>query len=277
MAGNAGNREKAASYIHRGLGRVEFFDFTRAQLEDFRVILDALAQEDRKQFSFHSPITRPEYFPYSGVTCFFLNEDPANRELSFRLLGHTLEHAKQWGAEYVVCHLTFGPTDTQDERTARELAVAACSRIAKMSHASGIPVDIEFAAYTDSFNRPDVFAETVGAHPELGVCIDIGHARLGALRQERDYLDDIAALAPAAHSMHLWNTKGVEHLRRHGHVPLHPRQGTEAGWIDVERALEMVLGENREVNVIFEYPVAVVTPDIQEGYDWIADVVVRLR
>lgn len=270
-------RVKEASFVHRGVGRVEFFDFTGPEFSGLQSTLDALAREGRERFSFHAPIVRPDYFPYSGVTCFFLSDSPADRELSFRLLDRTLECASEWGAEYVVCHLTYAPADTKDESKAERLAEEAGRRIAEMSRASGIPVDLEFAAYTDSFNRPDVFAQVVRANPELGVCIDIGHAYLGALERGRDYLDDIAALAPAARSMHLWNTTGPEHTRRHHHTPLHPCQRPEEGWIDVEQALGTVLRESPAVNVIFEYPVAAITSEIQDGYDWIDDVITRMR
>src|SRR3989338_1603231 len=118
MSANISIREKEACLVHRGLDRVEFFDFTEEKLADLKSTLACFKREGRKRFSFHSPIVRSEYFPYPGVTCFFLCEEPSKQELSFRLLDHTMVHANHWGAEYVVCHLTFNPTDTKDEKTA---------------------------------------------------------------------------------------------------------------------------------------------------------------
>ncbi len=267
------NREKEASLIHRGLGRVEFFDFTAQQMGDLQGALDSMAAEGRGRFSFHNPIHRPAYFPYSGVTCFFLNEDREKRELSFRLLERSMELAKEWGAQYMVSHLTFGPTDSKDAETAEGLAAKACMRMAELSRVYAVPLDVEFAAYTDSFNRAALFAETVGKHPELGVCIDAGHAFLGALKRGRDYLDDIAALAPAARSLHLWNSLGPEHTKQNHHTPLHPCQDPKDGWIDIEGTLKLVRQENPRLNVIFEYPVKEVTAEIQEGYDWVAGII----
>lgn len=270
--GGAMIREPAASYVHRGIGRTEFFDLTDAELDDLGSTLDALTGEGRNRFSFHAPIVRPDYFPHTGVTCFFLSEDAQRREMSFQLLGDTLGRAERWGAEYVVCHLTYAPTDTTDTATAHKLAEDSCARIAAMSTAAGMPVDIEFAAYTDAFNCPDRFTDTVARHPELGICIDIGHAYIGSLLRQRDFHDDIAALAPIARSMHLWNTAGPEHNRRHGHVPLHPSQRPDDGWIDVAQTLHTVLSANDSVNIIFEYPISEITPEIQAGYDWVADI-----
>lgn len=269
------DREKEAALIHRGLNRVEFFDLTASELDGLQAVLDSLAGEGRSRFSFHAPVIRPDYFPHSGVTCFFLNEDEAKRQLSFRLLGHTMATAKQRGAEYVVSHLTFGPTDSKDPATAAKLADDACRRMAEMSRNYGLPLDLEFAAYSNAFNRADLFAEAVSRRPELGVCIDIGHTFLGAIRRQRDYLEDIAALAPHTRSLHLWNSLGEEHTKRHHHTPLHPSQKPSEGWIDIENTMALVLHENPQVNIIYEYPVDAVTPEIQEGYDWIAGMVSR--
>lgn len=263
-------RHPEARLIHRGLGRTEFFDLSPEQFAGLDAILDGLRAEGRTRFSFHVPVVRPDYFPHDGIQCFFLSDDENRREDSFRLLADTLELARVRGAEYAVCHLTYGRTDTRDPAAARRLARDACARMAAMSRATGVPLDLEFAAYTDSFHEPGPFLDALAPFAELGVCVDIGHIFLGARRRGRDYLDDIAALAPRARSMHLWNTTGPEcHARRH-HVPLHPSQRPEDGWVDVARALAIVLGRNPDARLVCEYPVDSITPAIQEGYDWIA-------
>lgn len=268
-------RVKEASLIHRGLGRVEFFDLTDEEMEAFERTLAPLAAEGRSKVSFHAPVHRPTWFPHVGVTCFFLSEDEDKRELSFRLLGHTIDLARAWEAEYVVTHLTFGPTDTKNESRAADLASMALERMAGMSRDSGLPIDVEFAAYTDSYHHPETFAAAVGAHSELGICIDVGHTCLGSIKRGRPFLDDIAALAPGARSMHLWNTTGPEHTAMHHHTALHPSQSPTEGWIDLPAAVETVRAHNPDVNVIFEYPITELTPDIQAGYDWVAEMVAR--
>jgi sugar phosphate isomerase/epimerase len=263
-------RAPAASLIHRGLGRVEFFDLTADELAGLDRIKADLAAEGRPQISFHAPIHRPDWYPEVGVACHFLCEDAGERERSFRLLDHTLERARAHGADYVVTHLTFGPTDTRDPAVADRLAEDSCARFAAMSRAHDMPIDVEFAAYTDSFNDPATFARKVTAHPELGLCIDVGHTFLGSIKRGRDFLDDIRTLAPHARSLHLWNTTGPEHARLHHHTPLHPDQKPADGWIDLEAALKIVMAANLvPPRVIFEYPVETVTPEIQAGYDWV--------
>ena len=277
MAEALPERAPEAGLLHRGLGRVEFFDYARRDLETLAAALEGLAGEGRPCFSFHAPIVRPPYFPFPGETCFFLNEDPAKRALSFRLLADTLGQAKRWRAEYVVTHLTYGPSDTPERPLAARLAREACDRMADLSSEVGLPIDVEFAAYSQAFDRPEDFLAVVSGHPELGICLDVGHAFLGAERGRRDFLGDLALLAPWARSMHLWNTKGDDHKRGFGHVPLHPSQTPAEGWIDIECVLDTVLERNPAVRIIYEYPVAAVTPEIQAGYDWIAALVSRRR
>lgn len=273
----AETRVAAANLVHRGIGRVEFFDLSESRMADLRPLLDALADEGRESFSFHAPVARPEAFPYPGVTCFYLSDEDALRELSFTLLEGTMQAARRWGAAYVVSHLTYGPKDTEDPATASKLAETACRRMAAMSRQYEVPLDLEFAAYSEAFHRADLFAEVVDEFSELGLCIDVGHAYLGALMRGRDHLDDIAALTGRARSLHLWNTTGPEFTRRNHHAALHPSQRTEDGWLDIERIIEVVARENPGINVIFEYPVEKVTPEIQEGYDWVARLLERFQ
>ncbi len=269
-------RHPSECLIHRGLGRVEFFDLSAEHMADLTPLLEEFSAEGRDRFSFHTPIIRPGDFPHSGVTCFFLSEEKDLREKSFSLLQQTLGEAKRWGADYVVSHLTFGPTDSKNPALALKLAREACARMAGMSAEAGVSLDLEFAAYSDGFHEADAFAGVVGEHEELGICIDIGHAYLGAHGRGRNYLDDIAALAPRARSMHLWNTTGPEHTKKHHHTPLHPSQRPEDGWLDLETILGTVLGQNQRIKIVFEYPVKAVTAEIQQGYDWIAGMVERL-
>lgn len=275
MAESVAERSPAARLLHRGLGRVELFDLSASDMAALPVTLPALAAQGYERRSFHAPVTRPHDFPYAGETCFFLNEDPARRALSYRLLDRTLALAREWGAEHVVTHLTYGPTDTADENLAVRLAAEACARIAGLSRDRGVPVHIEFAAYTDTFHRPDQFLAALEPYPELGLCLDIGHAYLGAEARERDYFDDLATLAPHARSVHLWNTRGRVHNRAYGHTPLHPSQRAADGWIDVARSLAVILAASPSAGIVFEYPVETLTPRIQAGYDWVAGLLSR--
>ncbi|MCC7413254.1 MAG: sugar phosphate isomerase/epimerase [Gammaproteobacteria bacterium] len=266
----------AARLVHRGLGRVELFDFAAEDLDGIADLLAPLAAEGHRRLSLHSPLPRLPGFAQPGVTCYFLNDDDALREESLHQLGRTIEQAAELGADYVVTHLTYGRTDTRDPDRARALAHTACERIAALARAADMPVHIEFAAYTDAFHDPRDFVAAVTPHAGLGICIDSGHTVLGAALRGRNYHDDVRVLAPHARSLHLWNTRGAADYRERGHVPLHPDQRPADGWIDIEAVLAAVLACNADAAVVFEYPVTVVDEHIVAGYRWVEAMVDRL-
>lgn len=267
----------AEGLIHRGIGHVEFFDLTPETLTTLDQLITAMAREGRRQFSFHAPISRSPDYPKSGVTCYFLCEEAEKRAYSLALLDETLAAAAHWGATHVVTHLTYGPSDTHDHGHAVELAAAAAAEMAAMSRRHGVPIDIEFAAYTDAFHEPGDFLATIAPHPKLGICVDVGHAALGAMIRARDVIADVAHLAPKARSLHLWNTLGLEHTKNHHHTPLHPDQAPEDGWLDIPLLLATVLKAAPYAQVVFEYPVEDVDPEIEAGYAWIESLVTALR
>ncbi|MEK7368907.1 MAG: hypothetical protein AABZ62_04510, partial [Planctomycetota bacterium] len=78
-------------------------------------------------------------------------------------------------------------------------------------------------------------------------------------------------------SMHLWNTKSIEHWRKHGHVPLHPSQCPTEGWVDIEKTLEITLSHNKDLKLIHEYRIANMDDEIAEGFGWIRDTVERFK
>jgi len=261
-----------ASLLHRGLGHVEFFDYPRKAMDTLKRKYAELKKNGYKGLSFHAPMPRPAFFPFAGVSCFFLNENPDNRTLSFRLVEETLQHARSWQADYIVTHLTFGKTDTANPDTALDLADKACIKLAALSEQYAMPIHLEFAAYTPSFNSPEQFAGIISQYSELGICLDVGHTMLGARLHGRDYLGDIRILAPQTMSLHLWNTRGEDQT----HIPLHPSQLPSEGWIDIEQTLKIVLACNPRITTIFEYPVNQLTPEVQAGYDWVEEMVLAI-
>ncbi|MCQ4575450.1 MAG: TIM barrel protein [Candidatus Brocadiales bacterium] len=263
-------RVREAMAIHHGQGRHEVFDYPTGRLGELREFLD----KQQKPFSLHAPLTRPDYFPYSGVTCFFINDDDEKRKLSFELMRHSAEDARDWGAEYMVCHLTYRE-DTEDEKKSWHLACQAAEHLSGLVDSTGVPIHVEFAGYAGAFREPGQLVELVSKYPALGVCIDTGHTFICSQLWGRSYLKDVETLAPHAMSMHLWNTKGFDHWKEHGHVPLHPSQSPRDGWLEIEKALEIALGHNKDLKLIHEYRITEMNGKIKEGFDWIRDAVER--
>ena len=155
--------EPPANLIHRGIGRVEVFDFSPDRLPALRRFLSEL----RQPFSVHAPLSRPLDSEYPAVAVFFLSK-------------------------------------------------------------------------------------------------------------ERDFYRDLEVLAPAAKSAHLWNARDAATYRRLHHVPLHPSQRPEDGWIDIPRTLRILLGASPECRLIFEYREDGLPPaQIKEGFAWVAELAAK--
>jgi len=111
-------RARPAGYLHTGLDRYEVFDFQEDGLGE----LESFIKSKKLPFSFHVPFFRPSYFPYTGVTTFFLNDDPEKRALSFKLIDSTMHYANKWSADFVVTHLTW-KDDSLDRKKVVDLRV----------------------------------------------------------------------------------------------------------------------------------------------------------
>ncbi|MFQ5862380.1 MAG: sugar phosphate isomerase/epimerase family protein [Candidatus Brocadiales bacterium] len=265
-------RVQEAGAIHHGQGRYEVFDHPQEGLDRLKTFLD----EQKLPFSFHAPLFRPHYFPYSGVTSFFINDDDEKRRLSFELIEQSAWEAREWGAEYMVCHLTWRE-DTKEEGKAWRLAYQGTEWLSELADSTGVPIHIEFAGYAGAFYKPEHLVEVISKYPNLGICIDTGHAFICSQLWGRNYLNDVETMAPYARSMHLWNTKGLEHWKKSGHVPLHPSQSPGEGWVDIVKTLEVVIGRNKDLRLIHEYRVGGMDDGIKEGFDWIRETVERFR
>lgn len=237
-----------ANAIHEGLGRVELYDFAPDRFTALRARLAASPDP----FSLHSPLLRPAGSDRSPVAVFFLCEDSAKCDESLALAEATLGHAAALRAQYVVFHLNW-VEDSESERTAERLACEAAERLSALSEQHGVPVHLECGGYSGGFHRARQFAALAREFPELGLCLDIGHLWLIARQRERDFFRDLETLAPYTRSMHLWSARDLPTYLRHHHLPLHPERKPSEGWVDVPRALDIVLAARPGCPLIYEY------------------------
>lgn len=264
-------RAKPAGFLHTGLDRYEVFDFQ----EDGLRKLKSFIKRKNLPYSFHVPFFRPSYFPYTGVTTFFLNDDPNKRALSFKLINGTMRYAKGWKADFIVTHLTW-IEDSKNKQRVIKLANNTESRFCELADKYNLPINIEFGGYSGYFHEPAHFVEFVENHPLLGICIDIGHTFLISETRNRNFFKDVETLAPHTKSIHVWNTKGLDHCKQYNHVPVHPSQKTNNGWIDIKKTLEIILSHNKDCEIVFEYNHTYydnIPGEVKEGMEWVRGIV----
>jgi sugar phosphate isomerase/epimerase len=260
--------------LNLALHGCETFDFAPADLVALRERLRAF-----DAFSVHAPLPTDPAYPGRATTSFLLDPDPANRTASLKLLHRTVQTASEWGALYVVVHFGGLHSDGLSRPEVLELADQTAARLDAWAAQYSMPLHLEYAAYNPSFAAPGDLIALVSRYPHLHVCLDTGHARVGAEMLGIDEWDIVRALAPYTRSMHLWTIRGRVDVHRYHHVPVHPSLTPAGGWIDIPRWLDTVLSVQPACAIVFE-PDDLYDPEPTweaQGVEWVRELVARYR
>ena len=260
--------------MSRALNGCQVFDFGVNDLRKLRAHLYSMPS-----FSIHAPLPTPADYPAPASTAFLLDPDPRKRQATLDMLRRTVNVAAQWGAQYVVVHFGGLHSDGLSKEEVWALAHAAAAQLDALSHEQGVSLHVEYAAYNRSFAHPQELAELVSNYAGLDICLDVGHARLGAQMLDLDEGAVFEALVPHTRSMHLWTLRTREDARRYRHTPVHPSLTPAGGWIDIPRVLDLVLGRNPACDIVFETnPIFEPDPVWQaEGEAWARGLVASYR
>ncbi len=253
-----------------GLDRGEFYNLEPRH----EGTISHLVRAHRLKASIHCPLVMLEWYPTPPTWAFLCDRDPDRRLLNLRMIQDTLERAGDLGAEYVVAHFP-SPDSTGailSHEEARHIAWRSAEDLARLSYRHGLPIHIEGFGPSPLL-VPDFLAEVVEQFPPLRYCFDTGHMSIAARRDGFDYFAFAQAMAPHIGSIHLWNTRGMADYQAFRHIPVHPCQKPEAGWVDVPRVLTVLRSQYPDVPVILEsaskYPDALGDYDIRDGVAWI--------
>lgn len=264
--------------VANGLRRAELFQFPLDQLPR----LKEMFRRHNLAVSIHTPLVRPLWYPVAPTWSFLCYLDGERRELTLRMVDLTLEAAAELEAEYVVVHFPAPCGEGDREHGAKELEEVAwdsARRLAEMSEEHG--VDIHFEGFGPSpFLGPSFIIAVARAYPNLRYCFDIAHMHIAAQRDGFDYYAFAEEVGPFIGSVHLWNTRHLEDYQTYRHIPVHPSQKPEKGWVDVPRILSAILRHYPSCPLIFEYgpsyPPALGDHDVKDGVRWIKDIVATL-
>jgi sugar phosphate isomerase/epimerase len=111
-------------------------------------------------------------------------------------------------------------------------------------------------------------------YPVLRYCFDTGHMQLASQSTGFDLHDFAEQIVPYTGSIHLWNTRNGDDYQAFRHIPVHPSQNPEQGWVDIARVLK-IMGQ-RSYPIIFEsahqYPEALGDYDYRDGVQWVKEI-----
>jgi hypothetical protein len=103
---------------------------------------------------------------------------------------------------------------------------------------------------------------------------------IAAQRDSFDLYQFAQQLAPFIGSIHLWNNRSIEDYLSFRHIPVHPSQKPEEGWVDIAHILRLILSNNPSCCIVFEsgfcYPEALGGYDFREGVRWVKELVATL-
>jgi sugar phosphate isomerase/epimerase len=245
----------------RALNGCQVYDYGINDLRELRSRLYSMPS-----FSFHAPVPTPSDYPGHPSTSYLLDPDPDKRQATLGMLRRTVNVAAQWGAAYVVVHFGGLHSDGLSRSEVVRLAHAAAAQLDAWGREQGVPLHIEYAAYNPSFDSPHELAELVSCYAGLDICLDVGHARIGAQMLGLDEWDVFETLAPHTQSMHMWTLRTRQDVRTYRHTPAHPTLTPAGGWLDIPRVLDVVLRHNPACDLVFE-----VSPDFEPDPGWQAE------
>jgi len=253
------------------LARVELYDLEAADLPEVQQILSAHGL----RAGVHCPLVMPDWYSFAPTASFLLGDAGEKlRELTFRLIIQTLQEAQKLGAKYIVVHFPKPAPEPQQQPGLKpqvDIAWDSAHRLARLAREFHTRICIEGFGERP-FLSVGFLIEVLDAFPELDYCFDVGHIHLAALRGVLDYQEFLGQLAPRIGCVHLWNTRGPEDYAEFSHLPVHPTQAPNAGWVDIPWTLRTIREASPEASITFEHGIQFPPPfklDYREGVEWV--------
>ena len=258
--------------VGNGLKHGEFYNLPADDLPR----LMQLIEHHKLDWSIHTPLTRLDWYPQPPTWSFLCDVDSDNREVTMKMITLTMDQAEEYGAEYVVVHFPSPASDASDESDEKLETIAwrSCERLAELSFKRNIPIHIEGVGQSRLINAEFLKAALKEFSP-LSYCFDTAHANLAAMYNGLDLYELEVELLPYLGSIHLWNTRSRDDYLAFHHIPVHPSQSAEDGWVDIARVLRALDSDRNSLSIIFEsepsYPESLGNYDYREGVKWVKE------
>lgn len=264
--------------LSNDLQRGEFYNFLPDNIAD----LSRRIEQHNLAASIHAPLVRIPWYPSPPTLSFLCDVDDHKRHLSLAMVEETMKAAEVFGAEYVVVHFPVAPTtgvNGLSHAQLRAIAWESAQHLADYSQTHRVPIHIEGFG-PSPFLTVDFVNEVARSFPSLRYCFDIGHMHVASQRDGFDLYEFARGLAPNIGSVHVWNNRNIEDYFKFGHIPVHPVQSSEDGWVDIGRILRIIVPNNPGCRVILEsgkhYPLSLGAHDFRDGVQWVKELTAPL-
>lgn len=173
----------------------------------------------------------------------------ADARLALRLAIRTVECAAALNAQHVVVHFP-SPYPPYPKSSFDEACAAFLEPLQDSARREGVLVLLENLTPHPLLNMPIHYQEIVDSYPDLGFCLDVGHAHL--LRSRGALTQFIEVLGPAIRSVHLYNTT-PKRRRWFGHEPVGGHQRTADGFADIAAVVRQLVALSQPDTLILEH------------------------
>ncbi|MGW4562925.1 sugar phosphate isomerase/epimerase family protein [Streptomyces sp. NPDC004561] len=247
---------------------VEFYNYPRSMLGAIGRFCDRHGIRP----ALHTPVPYDEPRPLRRFAP--TGPDPDEAAAALRMTGATVRCAADLGALHVVVHFPspYPPYPAAGfDSWCRDFLDAVCG----LAREHGVLVLVENLSAHPLLHTAADYRDALAGRPELGLCLDLGHAHL--LGPQQGPLAYARALGAAVRSMHLYNTT-VARYPLHGHEPAHAGQSAAEGYLPIAEVLPTLLALTGAPAVVLEHrPLAAGDPGPGEIGRWIRAVIGRRR
>ncbi|MGW1605511.1 sugar phosphate isomerase/epimerase family protein [Streptomyces eurythermus] len=174
---------------------------------------------------------------------------PGDVDHALRLVTDTVRYAARIDALHVVVHFPspYPPFTTEGFTHSCDVFL---DRLAALSTRYGVRVLIENLSPHPLLRTPAQYRDVLSGHPQLGMCLDVGHAHL--LGPPHSPLEFARHLGAAVHSMHVYNTTAARYPV-HGHELAGPGQRARDGYLDLPHLIPDLLAAAAPAVLVLEH------------------------
>ncbi|MBN2099944.1 MAG: TIM barrel protein [Dehalococcoidia bacterium] len=264
--------------LSNGLQRGEFYNFFPENIAD----LTRRIERHNLATSIHAPLVRIPWYPSPPTLSFLCDVDEEKRRLSLAMVEETMKAAEAFRAEYVVVHFPVSPTtgvNGLSPEQQKAIAWDSAQHLEDYSQRYLVPIHIEGFG-PSPFLTVAFLNEVMRSFSCLRYCFDTGHMHIAAQRDGFDLYEFARQLAPIIGSVHVWNNRNIQDYFAFGHIPVHPVQRPEDGWVDIGRILRIIVPGNPGCRIILEsgsrYPQSLGAHDFRDGVQWVKELTAPL-
>lgn len=198
------------------------------------------AKAMKMPYAIHLPVYLTEHWQhhYDFYDAYYLDPDPALREMAFHMLEENLSRlSKAYAPMYYVIHFPgiYGP-EACYEPNFEQVLETTLSRLSALAEAHDCLLALEYFATNAYFTDYKVWLKALAPYPKLKPLLDTGHLFFSCYRNGYTYEEVLRGLAPHCVGFHLWNVYGEgyygdsKYYQKYHHIVPHLGQSKATGW-----------------------------------------------